>query len=580
MYPMLQKEDILQILNSEIAKILEESAKFFELSGQNPFKIRAFRNAAYIIRNLSYNLQEFVQNGGDLTKIPGIGKELSKIITQIINKGSYDKLEKLKKIYPSSLNELFAIKGLGAKTIKTLYEKLNVKNMQDLLNVINSGKIYTIKGFGQKKVQNILKGIKVYKKMGIRFRYDEAKEYAKSIKEYLLQNSQIKTVKIAGSFRRKKESVGDLDIVVISNSNQIDEYFTKYPKTKEILVKGDKKASIILTNNMQVDLRVFNQNSYATALFYFTGSKAHNIYLRSIAKKMGLKLNEYGLFKDDKQIKINSEKELYEFFDYCYIEPELREFRGEYEACKNNALPNLIKYSDLKGDLHMHTNYSDGKDTILQMATKAKELGLNYIAITDHSKHLKVANGLTKERFLEQFEKIDEVSKKVGIKILKGVECDILEDGELDFEISFLKNFDIVIGAIHFGFNYSSKMQTKRVLKALNSGVVNIFAHPTNRVIGYREAIKFDINEVIKCAIKNGVALEINSQPNRLDLNDIYIKRAKDMGAKFAINSDAHSSEAFSFLEYGINQARRGWLEKDDVINTKSFNDLKKFLKR
>ncbi len=571
----------MAVLNGEIAEIFSKTADLLEIKGENPFKVRAYRNAARIIQNMGRSLDSLVKEGFDLTRLPGIGSDLASYIEEIVRTGKFSKLESLKKELPEGLEELLAIEGLGPKRVRELYEAFHITSLKDLANIAQSGEIYKLKGFGPKLVEKILKGITLAKKSGRRFRFDIAKPYAEDIKNYLQNFSGVLKVEVAGSYRRRKESVGDLDILVVAkNWDEVSDYFVKYPKVKEVVSKGETRSTVILNNDLQVDLRSVAMESYGSALHYFTGSKAHNIKIRKMAIDRGWKINEYGIFDGDKKIAGESESGMYETMGLCFIEPELREDRGEIEACLEGKLPKLIERGDIKGDLHIHSNYTDGKASIKEMALAALDMGYEYIAITDHSKHLTVAKGLDEERILKQFEEIERLNKELDIVILKGIECDILEDGSLDLPDSILERLDIVLGAVHFKFNLSKSEQTKRVIKAMKNPYFNVLAHPTGRVIGHRNAYEIDMDEIIKAAKGEGVVLEINAQPERLDLNDVLAKTAKENGNLFAISTDSHDVESLNFMEYGINQARRGWVEKEDVINTLSLRELKSVLKR
>ncbi len=571
----------MAVLNGEIAEIFSKTADLLEIKGENPFKVRAYRNAARIIQNMGRSLDSLVKEGFDLTRLPGIGSDLASYIEEIVRTGKFSKLESLKRELPEGLEELLVIEGLGPKRVRELYEAFHITSLKDLANIAQSGEIYKLKGFGPKLVEKILKGITLAKKSGRRFRFDIAKPYAEDIKNYLQNFSGVLKVEVAGSYRRRKESVGDLDILVVAkNWDEVSDYFVKYPKVKEVVSKGETRSTVILNNDLQVDLRSVAMESYGSALHYFTGSKAHNIKIRKMAIDRGWKINEYGIFDGDKKIAGESESGMYETMGLCFIEPELREDRGEIEACLEGKLPKLIEIGDIKGDLHIHSNYTDGKASIKEMALAALDMGYEYIAITDHSKHLTVAKGLDEERILKQFEEIERLNEELDIVILKGIECDILEDGSLDLPNSILERLDIVLGAVHFKFNLSKSEQTKRVIKAMKNPYFNVLAHPTGRVIGHRNAYEIDMDEIIKAAKGEGVVLEINAQPERLDLNDVLAKTAKENGNLFAISTDSHDVESLNFMEYGINQARRGWVEKEDVINTLSLRELKSVLKR
>ncbi|MEO1958117.1 MAG: DNA polymerase/3'-5' exonuclease PolX [Nautiliaceae bacterium] len=564
--------------NIEIAKIFSQTADLLEIKGENPFKVRAYRNAARIIENSSKDFEKLVRDGVDLTRLPGIGKDLSEYIKEIVLTHKFSKLEELKKEIPSGLLEMLSIEGLGPKRIKQIYDAFGITSLDELKKYADNKELAKLKGFGPKLIEKILKGIKQLKKAGIRFLWAEVEGIANELKEYLQKFDGVEVVEIAGSFRRKKESVGDLDVLVIAKDYaKVSEYFVKFKRVKEIHSAGLTRSTVFLENGLQVDLRAVSRESYGAALHYFTGSKAHNIKIRRLAIEKGLRVNEYGVYKGEKRIAGRNEEEVYKAVGLCYIEPELRENRGEIEACLDGKLPKLIEH--LRGDLHMHTTYSDGACSIEEMVKKAVEMGYEYIAITDHSKRLSVANGLDEKRLLKQFDEIEIVREKYPqIKILKGAEVDILEDGSLDFSDEVLKRLDIVVGAIHYKFNLDKRTQTKRILRALPK--INILAHPLNRLINKREGIEAEWDEIFKMAKELNVAMEINSQPDRLDLNDILSKRAKEIGCKIAINSDAHNTKMLEFIRYGINQARRGWIEKEDVINTFEFDRLSNFLKK
>ncbi len=571
----------MAVLNREIADIFSKTADFLEIKGENPFKVRAYRNAARIIQNMGRSLESLVEEGFDLTRLPGIGQDLASYIEEIVKTGKFSKLEELKKELPEGLEELLSIEGLGPKRIRTLYETFHITSLKDLAKVAESGEIYKLKGFGPKLVEKILKGIRLAKKSGRRFRFDVAKPYAEDLRAYLSKFEGVLRVEVAGSYRRRKETVGDLDILVVSdNWEKTSDYFVKYPKVKEIVSKGETRSTIILNNDLQVDLRSVPKESYGSALHYFTGSKAHNIKIRKMAIDRGWKINEYGIFEGDRKIAGESEEQMYEMMGLCFIEPELREDRGEIEACLKHSLPKLINLSDIKGDLHIHTTYTDGKASIKEMAFKAYEKGYKYIAITDHSKHLTVAKGLDEKRLLEQIEEIEKLNEELDIEILKGIECDILEDGSLDLSDEVLKRLDVVLGAVHFKFNLSKEKQTDRVIRAIKNPYLNIIAHPTGRVIGHRNAYELDMDKIFEACAKEGVFLEINAQPERLDLNDILAREAKNRGVKLSIATDSHDIGCLDFMEYGVNQARRGWIEREDVINTLDLKDLKRLLKR
>ncbi|WP_201352722.1 DNA polymerase/3'-5' exonuclease PolX [Hydrogenimonas urashimensis] len=570
----------MALSNSEIADIFNQMADMLEIKGANPFKVRAYRNAARTVQNLGKSLEELVEEGMDLTKLPGIGHDLAESILEIIRTGKFSKLETLKKELPEGLDRLLAIEGLGPKRIRQLYDTFHITSLEQLAKVAESGAIYTLKGFGPKLVEKILKGVQLAKKSGHRFRFDVAKPFAEGLRRYLLDFDGVLKVEIAGSYRRRKETVGDLDILVVAkNWEKVTEWFVRYERLKEVVSKGPTRSTVILRNDLQVDLRSVAKESYGSALNYFTGSKAHNIKLRKMAVERGWKVNEYGIFEGEKRLGGEREEDLYELLGLCYIEPELREDRGEIEACMEGKLPKLVTPEEIRGDLHMHSKWTDGHATIEEMALAARKKGYEYIAITDHSRHLSVARGLDEKRLRQQMEEIDRLNEKLkDITILKGIECDILEDGTLDLPDAVLEELDLVIGAVHYKFNLSKKEQTRRVVKAMQHPCFSILAHPTGRIIGHRNAYELDMGEIFKACRNENVALELNAQPERLDINDIYAKSAKEEGIRVSIATDAHDTMSLDFMEYGLNQARRGWLEKEDVVNTLSLKKLKDLL--
>jgi DNA polymerase (family X) len=572
----------MTISNIEIAAIFEQLADLLEIKGENHFKIIAYRNAARTIENMGTDLSKMIEGEAQLPKIPTIGEHIAQKIKEIITTGKLSKLEDLKRSFPSHLLDILNIKGIGPRRAKTLYENLHINSLDDLREAALNHKIRDIEGFDEKLENIIIEGTMLAKKEGKRFMYSVAEPHAYAILEYIKKSKNTSQAIIAGSFRRKQDTVGDIDILATSkNPVLLIGYFVRYSQIKEVISQGETKSTVILKNNIQIDLRCIPDDSYGAALHYFTGSKSHNITVRKMAIEMGLKVNEYGIFKGDKKIAGAAEEEIYKTVGLCYIEPELRENRGELEAAKEGKLPDLIDIKDIKGDLHSHTLYSDGQNTILEMAEAAKKLGYEYLAITDHSKHLAILNGMDEKRLMQQIEEIDKINEKLkGITLLKSIEADILEDGSLALSDHILKELDLVVCGIHDKFNLSKDKQTKRLLKALDNPYFNILAHPTCRLIEEREACNMDIELLIKEVKSRGCFLEINGQPKRLDLNDIFAKSAKEAGVKFAISTDAHNIATLKYMRYAIYQARRGWIEKKDVINTLSLIELKKTLKR
>ena len=568
--------------NIDIAAIFEEMADILEIQSANPFRIRAYRNAARQIRGMGQEIRTYIGRGNDLTKLPGIGKDLAGKINEILETGHCQALDRLRKQTSPGLVDLLNIPGLGPKRVHTLFEELDVHTPEQLLRAARDGRVRELSGFGEKTEQSIIKNIEEHIKHKPRIKLVEAARYAKPLLDYLGKLKTADKVVIAGSYRRRKETVGDLDILIVSaQSDKIMSAFVSYEDVSEVISQGSTRSTVRLKNNLQVDLRVVPNKSFGAALHYFTGSKAHNITLRRRAQQRGLKLNEYGIFKDEEQIAGKTEESVFKAVDLPWIAPELRENNGEIEAAEKHQLPNLVELNNLKGDLHAHTSATDGQNSLQEMATAAKEYGLDYLAITEHSRHLKVTHGLDEKRLEQQIEEIDALNEKLdGITLLKGIEVDILEDGQLDLPDELLQQLDLVIGAVHSQFQLSRKKQTERILHAMDHSCFTLLAHPSGRLLEERDAYDVDMPRLIRHARELGCYLELNAQPDRLDLLDVYCHTAKDEGVLISVNSDAHSVNDFANLEYGIGQARRGWLEQDDILNTRSLTQLRKLLKR
>jgi DNA polymerase (family 10) len=568
--------------NLELSRIFEQIAKILKIKGENPFKIRAYEKITLVLENLPIDIETIYQQGG-VSNIPGVGTGIAKKIEEFLTTGKLEYYEKLKETIPTGVIELLDIPEVGPKTAKLLYEQLEIDNIDKLEKAVREHQIKDLPGMGEKSETNILRGIELYKRRKERFLLGRALPLAEEMVESLSQLKETNKISFAGSLRRKKETIGDIDILVTSqNPEKIMKTFTSLPQVREILAEGPTKSSIITNDDLHIDVRVVEPISFGAALQYFTGSKAHNIKLRELALKRNLKINEYGVFEVESGNRIAGEKEeeVYQALNLPFIPPELREDRGEIEAAQENRLPQLIEYSQIKGDLHLHTKWSDGAHTIKQMAEAAKKIGYKYIAITDHSQSLKFAGGLIEERLREQVEEIQKLNQELkDFTILSGIEVDIKSDGSLDFSDEILSKLDVVIAAIHSGFKQESKIITERIIKAMQNRFVNIIAHPTGRLIGYRESYQVDINEMMEVAAKTGTILEINSYPERLDLNDIYCRMAKEKGVQLAIETDAHSIEGLTFMDLGVAVARRGWLEEKEVINTLPLDKLLKRLK-
>jgi len=570
--------------NKDIAAMLREIGEHLAMKNI-PFKPRAYEKAAGVIDGLEDEVAETYKTGGRkaLEAIPGVGVSIAEKIEELLTTGKVKYLEGLDRKTPVDLSELSRVEGLGPKSIKTLYEKLDIRNLAELETAAKKGKIAKLEGFGAKKEENILKGIGFAKSSGGRFVLGFEMPEIREIEKRLSNLPQAKKVTVAGSARRRKETIGDVDILAVSkNPKPIMDFFTSMPEVVNVIAHGDTKSSVKLRSGINVDLRVVPEGSYGAAINYFTGSKDHNVALRRIAMAKGWKLNEYGLFHGEKMIAGKTEEELYKAFGMDYIEPELRENSGEIEAARKHILPKLIGYNDLRGDLQVQTNWTDGSDSIEDMARAAMARGLEYIAITDHTKRLAMTHGLDEKRILLQMAEIDKLNKKFKgkIKILKGSECDILKDGTLDLPDKILAKLDVVGASVHSYFNLPRAEQTKRMQCAMENPNVDILFHPTGRVINRRPAYDVDMEALIATAKKTGTIMEIDAFPDRLDLKDEYIRLCVEAGVKMAIDSDAHSPTHFPYLEYGIAQARRGWAMRMDIINAWPLEKMLKFLKK
>ncbi|MBI4848915.1 MAG: DNA polymerase/3'-5' exonuclease PolX [Nitrospirae bacterium] len=568
--------------NQEIARIFNDIADILEIKGDNPFRIRAYRRAAQNIDGLAKDVTEI--SAEELQEIPGIGADLAGKIHEYVGTGHLTFYDELKKEVPSGLVDLLSVPGLGPKTAKLLFDKLHVKDVDDLEKYAKEGKLKGLPGIQAKTEENILKGIAMIKRHTGRFPLGRVLPVAEGIVEKLKGKPFINKLSIAGSLRRWKDTIHDIDILATSKDpHKVMDVFVHLPQIKEALMKGPTKSSVITAEGIQVDLRVVEEESFGAALAYFTGSKEHNIRLREMAVRKGLKINEYGIFdvKTDKKLGGEHEEDVYKILGMPYIPPEMREDTGEIEAALEGDLPKLIELKDIKGDLHVHTTDSDGSHDIAELIEAAKKRGYEYLAVTDHSKGLGVAGGLSIEQVLEQNKKIQALNEKLNdFKLLSGTEMDIKSDGTLDYPDEVLKKLDIVIASIHSGFRQSKEQITKRLVSAMKNPYVSIIAHPTGRLIGERDAYEVDMEEVLRTAKETGTAIEINAYPLRLDLSDMYVKKAKEIGIALAINTDTHVTFQFDFMTYGIGTARRGWAEKKDVLNTLGYSALMKRLKK
>jgi DNA polymerase (family 10) len=572
----------MPVHNSDIADIFDQIADYLEIEGENPFRIRAYRNAAHTVSGLGSELKEMVAADADLTQLPGIGKDLAAKIHEVLETGTAKALLKLQKRIPETVLEMLKLPGLGPKRARVLYQKLNIKNLDQLANAARKGRIRALDGFGQKTEKAILEAIEARAQKEKRFKLATVRPVVDHLIDFLNEVSGVNKVAVAGSYRRSRETVGDLDILATARKDSpVMRRIMDYDAIDKVLASGATKASVMLRSGLQVDVRLVEPASFGAALQYFTGSKDHNIAIRRLGQQQGLKINEYGVFRFEKRVAGRAEASVYKALDLPLIPPELRENRGEIEAAAENRLPQLVTRKDLKGDLHIHTAASDGRNSLEEMARAAKQQGLKYIAITEHSGRLKVAGGLDRRRLRQQIEEIEDLNDRLkGIQILKGLEVEILKDGSLDLSDSELARLDLVVGTVHSHFNLSREKQTERILRAMDQPYFSMLAHPTGRKINQRDPYQVDLTRVIQKASERGCFLELNANPKRLDLTDIYCQMAKEQGVLVSINSDAHSIDAYNDLEFGVGQARRGWLEKKDVLNTRSLAQVRKLLKQ
>ncbi|MGA2318387.1 MAG: DNA polymerase/3'-5' exonuclease PolX [Thermodesulfobacteriota bacterium] len=564
--------------NKELADLFEKMADILEFKGENSFKISAYRKASRIIGDLTKDIEE-ISEQGELKNIPGIGEGMAQKIVEYLKTGKISKFEEVRKGVSDELIAIMDIPGMGPKTLSMLYKEKGISNLSQLEKALEDGSLMDLFGIGEKKIENIKRGIQLFKQSKGRMNLGAAFPVAKRIVETLRQKTGSKKIEWAGSLRRMKENIGDIDILATGpNKEKILQAFIHIPEVKEVLASGETKASVIVERGTQIDLRVVEEDSYGAALQYFTGSKGHNIHLRGIAKAKGIKINEYGVFKGEKKIGGKEEKDVYRSLGMDWIEPELREDRGEIEAAQKGRLPKLVQESEIKGDLHVHSKWSDGTSTIEEIARFAQKRGYQYVAICDHSKSLKIAHGLDESRLMKQIEEIDRINKKLkGFQILKGTEVDILADGKLDFPEKILEKLDIVVAAIHSGFKQDKGKMTKRIIRALENPYVHILAHPSGRLLGARDPYEVEINELMEVAKKYGKALEINAYFERLDLDDIHCRKAKEMGIRVGIGTDAHHLDQMWMVSLGVAVARRGWLEAKDVLNTLSLKEILKW---
>lgn len=562
--------------NSEVAAILYEIGEILTIKDDR-FRSRAYLLAAQRITSLTEDIKK-VKDRGELDKIPGVGKSIAATITEVLDTGESKVLEELRELLPPGVRQLMELEGVGPKNAMRLVEELKLSSIDDLEKAAKDGKVRELKGFGEKKEQNILQSISDYRNRQTRFLLGAILPIVDDILAWMRESPTVLRADVAGSYRRKRETIGDLDLLVASNDpDDTSKRFVEMPPVERVVSHGSTKSTVFLKGHLQVDCRVVPPEAYGAALQYFTGSKDHNVKLRTIGVKLGYKLNEYGLFRreDDRLVASETEKEIYGALGMDYVEPELRENRGEIEAAMEHKLPKLIELSEVRSDLHCHSNWSEGTMTIKQIVEKAKGLGLSYVAITDHSKSLGIAHGLDEERLKEQGKEIDAINDELeGFTVIKGIECDIKADGSMDLTDSSLADLDIVVASIHSGFKNDEETMTNRMISAIHNEHVHIIGHPTGRIIQKRKPYPLNLDKVIEEAASQHVALEINAYPERLDLDDVSSRKTMEAGALLSIGTDAHALNQMEFLPLGVTVARRGWLTTKDVANTRTAKEL------
>ena len=576
--------------NPEIARTLEEVADILEIQNANPFRIRAYRNATRTVETLMVPLRRWVEEGKPLTDLPGIGKEMANHIREMVETGTLGFRDELLAEVPRALIELMRLPGLGPKKARKIWDELKISSVDELEAAAQAGRIASLPGFGAKTQERILAGIQEYRQHGSRILLTDAERSVEPLLAWLRESPEVERLEVAGSYRRRRETVGDIDLLAIASQPvPVMERFRGYAQVDKILMAGDTRSAVVLGSGLQVDLRVVPRECYGAALVYFTGSKEHNVKLRRRAVEKGLRISEYGVFKvheehaehEGEWIAGREEEDVYATVGLAWIAPEMREDRGEIEAAAAGRLPNLIRQEDLRGDLHMHSTWSDGRNSIEEMVEACAARGYEYMVISDHSKALSMVNGLDAYRLSQQWKEIDEVrARHPEIRVLRSMEVDILGDGSLDLEDEMLAGLDVVLVSLHSRLDLPEDQQTERVLRALEHPAVSVFCHPTARIINRRKPVEMDIEAVLRRAAELGVAVELNSSPHRLDLKDTHLKLAKELGCKVVINTDSHRTRELDLMRYGVEQARRAGLEARDVLNTLPFLKLQKALRR
>jgi len=582
--------------NLDVARTLTELADLLEIQGASPFRIRAYRNAVNTINSLSQPLKDMVAAGEDLTELPGVGKSVAKYIGEFLTSGSISRLEEVSAEFPRSLVQLMRLDGVGPKKARKLFEELDVRTVDDLAAELEAGRVQTLDGFGVKSAAKIIDAIEDHKKHTGRFQIRETERLIAGLLEHMQSAPGVARIKLAGSLRRRKETIGDVDILaeLDGDGTPVVDHFVSFSGAQRVVGAGSTKGSIVLHSGLQVDLRVIPSRSFGAALQYFSGSKEHNVAVRSRAVRQGLRVNEWGVFRvpeteddepigkeDGERLAGDTEQSVYEVLGMSWVPPELRENRGEVEAACEDELPELVSLEDIRGDLQMHSTWSDGKASVEEMARSCLERGYEYFALTDHSQAMAMVQGLTPERAREQWAEIEQVQELVpGIRILKSVEVDILKDGSLDMPDDVLEQLDVLVISVHSFMDQNKKTMTDRVLRAMQHPSADILAHPTGRRINRREPFELDVEAVLEAAADLSVAVELNANPNRLDFSDVHVHRAKELAVPVVISTDAHSLRGLADMRFGVDQARRGWLEASDVLNTRSVEEMMGWLGR
>ena len=579
--------------NADVAALLDELADLLEIRGANPFRVRAYRNAVRTVSGLTRRLSDMVEAGDDLTELPGIGKDLAGHIEEMVRTGRFQRLEQVTEEVPRSLSTLVKLDGVGPKKARKLWEELGVETVDQLEEEARSGRVQALEGFGKKSVEKMLRAVEDLRSLQGRFRISEAEELVQGVMEHVRDAPGLERLEVAGSLRRRRETIGDVDLLVQAGDGEaVVEHFVAFPGAERVEAAGGTKGSIVLRSGLQVDLRVIPPESWGAALHYFTGSKEHNVRIRQRAQKRGLRVNEWGVYRMEHgadaveaalgpRVTGTTEEEVFAALELPWIPPELREDRGEVAAAEQGDLPELLTLDDIRGDLQMHSTWSDGRNTLEEMVVACRDRGYEYVAVTDHGPSLAMVQGLTADRARLQWEEIDEVRRRVdGIRVLRSVEVDILRDGSLDLPDEVLEEMDLVVASVHSFMDLDRGEMTERVLRAFAHPAVDILAHPTGRIINRRKPFPMDVEAVLQAAADQGIAVELNANPNRLDLSDVHVHRARELGVPVVVSTDAHSVRGLDVMRFGVDQARRGWLEARHVLNAWPLAEFEAWLGR